>query len=395
MGTPLDAVKHGLNQLRIRRFDKNGETINGYNCLLHFDYLVADEQVAIATDRPANLGERYERDRCELSPQPTASTQTIDMATLRIFLHPQSATQYWHDHDITSLPFVNFWLMLACYQVDHELTDRAMAEVLFVDHKTIGSWRRFIVNDSALQQVLDRITPKRASVSNTLQRLDGSVRNQIAQVQTVRLTVPSNRAGARLPTDEVFSAVVTCAIPTVINHWVCTSRSLKKPFLNSSVNVHLHEILWGKRNSNDAAAKIATALIGSYSRSPRENHSEALRLKLLTVLGQVAQSEVQMAALRVLSIQPAAQGVDSIRAGDLGLLRSRLPALRVQAGTIAMAYEKKLLEEAAAAEKIDEDDAVHGYPPLVAVPATVSSQSFGDNVKALMDCLAKLQLVPR
>lgn len=286
--------------------------------------------------------------------------------------------------------------MLACYQVDHELTDRAMADILFVDHKTIDSWRKFIVNDSALQQVLDRITPKRASVSNTLQKLDRSVRKQIAQVQTVRLTVPVNRAGARLPAYEKFSEAVTCAIPTVINHWVCTSRSLKKPVLNSSGNVHLHEILlWGKSNSNDAAAKIASALVGSYSRPLRENHSEALRLKLLTVLGEVAQSEVQMAAMRVLSIQPAARGVDSIRAGDFGLLRSRLPALRVQAATIAMAYEKKLLEEAAAAEKIDEDDAVHGYPPLPALSVTLSTQSFGDNVKALMDCLAKLQLVPR
>lgn len=356
---------------------------------------MADEQVAIATHRPANLGERYVRDPCELSPKSAASTQIIDMSTLKIFQHAQSATQYWHDHDVTSLPFVNFWLMLACYQVDHELTDRAMAEVLFVDHKTIGSWRRFIVNDSALQQVLDRITPKRASVSNTLQRLDRSVRNQIAQVQTVRLTVPVNRAGARLPADERFSAVVTCAIPTVINHWVCTSRSVKKPFLNSSGNVHLHEILWGKSNSNDAAAKIATALIGSYSRPPRENHSEALRLKLLTVLGQVAQSEVQMAALRVLSIQPASRGVDSIRAGDFRLLKSRLPALREQAATIAMAYEKKLFEEAVAAEKVDEDDVVHGYPPLAAFSATVSSQSFGENVISLMECLTKLQLVPR
>ena len=336
------------------------------------------------------MGERYERGLCELSPQSTASTHTIIMNTQN-----SSAIKYWHAHDIASLPFVNFWLMLACYQIDHALTDNALAAEISLDPKTVRSWRRFIVNDAVLVKILDRIAANAASKSNTLKSLEQLVREQLALAQTVRLTVPVNRTDARLPTGRAFTDVVTRNIPTVITHWVRKFRDQDISTKEFRKTGRLGEIAWGNIDANDAAVNIANSLIRSYSRPQLDIYSETLRLQLLKVLGQVAQAEVQMAALRVLSILPAEQGVDSNRAGDLEHLKSKILDLSAQAIKVARAYEMKLLEEVAAAEKIDKEDAVHGRAPIAEFAAAAASQSFTENVSALMDCLVKLQLVTR
>lgn len=313
-----------------------------------------------------------------------------------------TAQEYWERHDLQALPFTSFWMMLAVFQVDHDLTDNGMAREIGVDPKTYVCWRGYITIDSVLQLVLDRLGSRSNSKKKKLGKLALDLKRQIGGMKSLRSTIPVNRTDAHMPSKKAFDDAVNGATFTVISYWIRESRKSGQMARASFMSRQkmkgpeallglAPEVPWANVNDSIAAVKVAEDLTSAYLRPSQENRSESLRVALIKALEQVAQLHMHMAVLRALSIQPSEGGVDSIRFEEFEAMRLKIPELRNQVIKNANSYEAKLNQEAMAAEEMGEDDSIHGHLPFAGMPAIDVTKKFENKVIALMDALETLQ----